>query len=241
MILSPLIYLVLASLAPLAYSQNINYDLAHNATSLSGTWSSGSRNVMTGAGFANPANASFIYPKTTGISYSFTDDGWYEIARYRFNGNGSEPTCITGVIGWVHGKYTLNSNGSITMVPLGDGYQQIQDPCAAVSNFVENYNITETYKQWRIFQDPVAGYKLHLFQFDGAPLAPQFQVSPSPNMLPTQLLRNVPTAAAGNGVKPPARRSLEKKSNDAVVSYQLAIGLAATAGMISLSIASLLL
>lgn len=122
-----------------------------------------------------------------------TDDGFYEIARYRFVSNGSEPTCITGVIGWVHGTYDLLANGSIVMTPFGDGYQQIQDPCAAVSNFVEVYNDTELYQSWRIFQDPVTGYKLHLFQFDGSPVAPQFQVSVTPNMLPTQLLRNVTT------------------------------------------------
>lgn len=80
------------------------------------------------------------------------------------------------------------------MTPFGDGYQQIQDPCAAVSNFVEVYNETELYQSWRIFQDPVTGYKLHLFQFDGSPVAPQFQVSVAPNMLPTQLLRNVTPA-----------------------------------------------
>jgi len=192
MILTHFADVLFATLAPLARSQDaaIVYDSIHNATSIAGTWSSGSKAVVTGSGFANPANMTFTYPKTTGISYSFTDDGFYEIARYRFNGNGSEPTCITGVIGWVHGTYTLNSNGSISMVPLGDGFQQVQDPCAAVSNFVEAYNLTEYYAQWRIFQDPVAGPKLHLFQFDGSPLAPQFQVSPEPNMLPTTKLRN---------------------------------------------------
>ncbi|KAG6909279.1 hypothetical protein DXG01_001223 [Tephrocybe rancida] len=244
MIFTPFICLVLASLAPSAYSQDIIYNAEHNATTIVGTWSSGSKNVMTGAGFANPANQSFTYPKTTGVSYSFSDDGFYEIARYRFNGNGSEPTCITGVIGWVHGHYSLNSNGSITMVPLGDGYQQVQDPCAAVSNFIEDYNITETYVQWRIFQDPTTGYKLHLFQFDGAPLAPQFQVSTTPNMLPTTLLRNLPTTtttSAGNGVKTQARRSLlQKKSNDAPASH-LAVAVAATAGMVTMSVAALLL
>jgi hypothetical protein len=88
------------------------------------------------------------------------------------------------------------------MVPFGDGFQQIQDPCAAQSNFVETYNNTELYVMYQIFQDPSTGYKLHLFQFDGSPLAPQFQVSATPNMLPTQLLRNVsavapPTTSAG--------------------------------------------
>lgn len=109
---------------------------------------------------------------------------------------GSDPTCITGVITWVHGQYTLQPNGSITMIPLGDGFQQVQDPCAAISNFIQLYNETEIYQSWRIFQDPQAGYKLHLFQFDGSPVAPQFQVSTTPKMLPTQALRNVPAADA---------------------------------------------
>jgi hypothetical protein len=93
---------------------------------------------------------------------------------------------------WVHGTYDLLSNGSILLYPNGDGYQQIQDPCAPVSNFIENYNDTELYQSWRIFYDNDTGdIKLHLFQFDGSPLAPQFRVSATPNMLPTTQLRNV--------------------------------------------------
>ncbi|TFK74723.1 hypothetical protein BDN72DRAFT_628457 [Pluteus cervinus] len=206
MILSPLLCLVLAFLAPLINAQAIVYDAIHNATSLVGTWSSGSRAVSTGPGFANPANQTFNYPTNTGISYSFTGDGFYEIARYRFNGNGSNPTCIIGVIGWVHGTYDLLANGSIVMTPFGDGYQQVQNPCAAVSNFIENYNLTELYQSWRIFQDPVDGFKLHLFQFDGAPLAPQFQLSSTPVMLPTQPLRNVTPPNSGT-------TQLNKRSN----------------------------
>ena len=80
------------------------------------------------------------------------------------------------------------------MTPFGDGYQQVQDPCAAVSNQFENFNYTELYQSWRIFTDPTDGYKLHLFEFDGTPVAPQFQVSASPNMLPTEMLRNVTAA-----------------------------------------------
>lgn len=190
MILTPLIGLVLAAVPTLG-----QLSASAAAATLPGTWSSGSMAVVTGAGFANPANESFRYPKTTGISYSFTSDGFYEIARYRFVSNGTVPQCVTGVINWAHGKYTLQPNGSITMVPLGDGFQQIQDPCAAQSNFVENYNDTELYVLWQIFQDPLTGYKLHLFQYDGSPLAPQFQVSASPNMLPTRPLRNVSSAA----------------------------------------------
>jgi len=184
--------LLLVFLATGSRAQDIVYDAEHNATTIVGTWSSGSKAVKTGSGFANPANQSFNYPRTTGVSYSFSDDGFYEISRYRFNGNGSEPTCITGIIGWVHGHYALLGNGSIVTTPLGDGYQQIQDPCAAVSNFIEPYNHTELYQSWRIFQDPqTLDFKLHLFMFDGSPVAPQFLLSATPNMLPHQLLRNV--------------------------------------------------
>jgi len=199
MVFLPVLSVLVSSLPLLALAQGdqtpIVYDSIHNATVITGTWSSGSMHVQTGPGFANPANETFTYPSTTGISYSFTDDGFYEIARYRFNSNGSQPTCITGVLNWVHGNYDLLANGSIVMTPLGDGFQQIQDPCAAQSNFIQDYNDTELYLSWRIFTDPVAGYKLHLFQFDGSPLNPQFQVSASPQMLPTQLLRNVTPAA----------------------------------------------
>lgn len=38
--------------------------------------------------------------------------------------------------------------------------------------------------------DPTDGPKLHLFEFDGTPVAPLFQTSTTPNMLPTQKLRN---------------------------------------------------
>lgn len=91
------------------------------------------------------------------------------------------------------------------MTPFGDGYQQIQDPCAAISNFIENYNYTELYVLWNIYQDPVKGYTLQLYQFDGSPLPPQYLVSTSPNMLPTQSLRNV-TAAKTSTV---AKRDLQ--------------------------------
>jgi len=234
MIITPCIWLVLASLAPSVLTQNIVYDSIHNATPIIGTWSSGSKSVVTGAGFANPANMSFNYPPVTGISYSFTDDGFYEIARYRFNGNGSEPTCITGVINWVHGTYELNSNGSITMTPLGDGYQQVQDPCAAVSNFVENLNITEFYTQWRIFTDPTYGPKLHLFQYDGAPLAPQFQVSTTPNMLPTQPLRNVTPPMTGS-----LAVSFLGVNNSAPDARRCTAAVLGAAGLVVLSVASI--
>lgn len=138
---------------------------------------------------------------------------------------------------WVHGTYNLLPNGSITMVTFGDGYQQIQDPCAAVSNFIENYNFTELYVQWRIFLDPTDGPKLHLFQFDGSPVAPQFQLSATPNMLPTQLLRNVTTVAS---VQTQSRRSLLKRSAGERILSPSALG-ALTISLVTAGAASLLL
>jgi len=226
MIITPIAAFLFFSTATLA--QQVVLDAIHNATSLTGTWSSGSRHVLTGPSFANPAKQTFNYPPTTGLSYSFTDNGFYEISRYRFIGNGTQPACIVGVIGWVHGRYTLNANGSITMTPFGDGFQQIQDPCAAVSNFIELYNQTEHYTSWRIFTDPVDGYKLHLFQYDGAPVPPQFQVSTQPNMLPTQLLRNVsaPGLTSQNRVVAPLSGAGRRWSaSDAGSSAALAVAL----------------
>ncbi|KAG7088956.1 hypothetical protein E1B28_012901 [Marasmius oreades] len=177
----------------------INLDAVHNATSIAGHWSTGSRAVKTGPDFANPSNMSFKYPKVTGEAYSFTDDGWFEISRYRMVSNGSEPNCITAVMYWTHGQYVILPNGTINTFPNGDGYQQIQDPCAPVSNILENINNNETFPLWRIFQDASQGFKLHLIRFDGTPVAPLFQVSTAPNMLPRQKLRDAPVAPAGTG------------------------------------------
>lgn len=174
-------------------------DAAHNATSLVGAWSSGSRAVKTGADFANPANMSFNYPKVTGEAYSFTGDGHFEISRYRMVSNAAEPNCIKAVMYWTHGTYEILANGTINTKANGDGYQLIQDPCTPVSNILEVFNTNETFPIWKIFSDVSQGFKLHLFRYDGSPVAPLFQVSTSPIMLPTERLRDSPDAPAGSG------------------------------------------
>jgi len=208
-ILAPLVALVLAAVPALAQDGPVN-----NATGLAGTWATGSQKVLTGSGFANPANLSFTYPKVTGYSFSFTDDLFFEEARYRFIGNGSEPSCITGVIGWTHGTYQVLSNGSIILNAIADGYQQVQDSCAAVSNFIEDYHQPELYQHWQVFQDPqTLGYKLHLFAFDGTPLPPLFQVSTTPTMLPTTLLRNITNGTtSSDSTSTVTSRDLSKRS-----------------------------
>lgn len=137
---------------------------------------------------------------------------------------------------WVHGTYELLGNGSIVMTPFGDGFQQIENPCAAVTdNFIEIYNDTELYQSWRIFMDPVDGPKLHLFMFDGSPVPPQFQLSATPNMLPTQPLRNVTPPA----VPAAQKRSLQKRNAGerpwtpaGVFALSVSLGTAAVASLI---------
>lgn len=74
----------------------------------------------------------------------------------------------------MHGNYTLNTNGSISMFPFLDGFQQIQDPCATESIIIDpSYNYTELYRGWQITQDPVKGPQLLLYEADGTPVAPQ--------------------------------------------------------------------
>jgi len=222
--LTPVVAFLLASV-PLYVNAQIS--------SLYGTWSSGSMNVVTGSGFANPANESFTYPNTTGISYSFASansagETWYEIARYRFTSNGSQPNCITAVMNWVHGIYAMQTNGSLVLTPNGDGYQQIQDPCAAVSDFIENYNDTELIPNyWYAYTDSTLGPAIQLYAFDGTPLAPQYVVSTTPNMLPTQQLRNVTAATT----------VLSRRGNSAVKMIMGDWTLASTAATVVLAVA----
>ncbi|KAJ7284709.1 chaperone for protein-folding within the ER, fungal-domain-containing protein [Mycena rebaudengoi] len=169
-----------------------DYTAAHNVTPIIGTWSSGSQRVIPGEGFANPAKQSFIYPTTAGVGYSFSADGWYELARYRFASNASDPNCISGTVLWAHGHYTLVSNGSIVLTPVGDGYQQVQAQCRGTSTWIQNYNFTELMTHWNIISDVLTGLpKLLLYQYDGAPVAPLFRVSTDPIMLPKKVLRNL--------------------------------------------------
>ena len=112
---------------------------------------------------------------------------------------------------WAHGTFTYNTNGSLSFYPFGDGFQQIQGACLANSDFIEPYNNTELYQSWQIFVDAIDGPKLHMFQFDGAPVTPMFLYSQTPLMLPTQPLRNTSSSTkvarrAVTNVAPPIPR-----------------------------------
>ena len=111
------------------------------------------------------------------------------ISSSRFQSNGSQPNCIVGVVLWQHGKYQFLSNGSIVANPIPiDGRMQVQDPCAAKSNVIMQFNTSVLFQSWSIFQDVQRGPKLQLYRFDGAPLHPMYRIADPPNMLPTQTL-----------------------------------------------------
>lgn len=79
----------------------------------------------------------------------------------------------------------------------------MQDMCAAKSNIIQQFNQTTLFANWNIYQDTSKGYKLQLYRFDGAPLSPMYQVSTTPNMLPTEILTNTTattTPATANNV-----------------------------------------
>ncbi|KZV61781.1 hypothetical protein PENSPDRAFT_592351 [Peniophora sp. CONT] len=205
----------LAVLAATANAQDIKFDSEHNATTIIGSWASGSRNVTTGSGFADPTQMTFTYPAVSGVAYAFSEDYYYELSRYRFISNGSRPDCVTGTLVWAHGKYDLLNNGSIVLTPLGDGYQQVQSACEDGTNIIQDYNYTELFQSWRIFMDPTDGPKLHLFEFDGTPVAPLFQTSTTPVMLPTEKLRNT-TSSSGTTVLNNNRSFMESCGEDVV-------------------------
>ena len=226
----------------------IVYDSTHNATPITGTWSTGSGAVQTGPvsfpfkllcpcfflltvltkGVCKPPKLLLHLPKDywpivllvsslplarklahVSCPHS-TDDGYFEQAEYRFSSNASDPHCITGVVTFQHGTYELLSNGSILLNPFSaDGRQQVQDPCAAVSNQINQWSATVLFQQWRIFPLPTGGNHLNLYEFDGSPVAPMNLVANPPNMLPTQVLTKNVSAAS------PSKRAIgiEARSN----------------------------
>ena len=165
------------------------------AESLHGTWSSKSNQVFTGPGFYDPIDELLIEPSLPGISYSFTEDGYFEEATYQVKGNPKDPSCPVAAVIFQHGTYNISDNGTLVLTPIRvDGRQLLSEPCVdkGVSTY-SRYNQTETFKSFTVTIDPYHGqYKLQLFQFDGSPVQPLYLAYRPPMMLPTETLN--PTA-----------------------------------------------
>ncbi|KAI9799492.1 MAG: Reversal of tor2 lethality [Piccolia ochrophora] len=182
---------------------------------LVGTWTTKSRKVLTGPGFYDPIHDKLIEPSLTGISYSFTADGFYEEAHYRALANPADPKCPRGIMQFQHGQYALNAAGSLKLRPFAvDGRQLMSDPCKYSESVYTRYNQTETFKKYEVITDEYNNMlRLNLFKYDGAPMNPMWLAYRPPQMLPTKTLN--PTAQATGGEKAKststnkAKRSLE--------------------------------
>lgn len=119
-------------------------------------------------GFYDPVNEKFTEPQHPGISYSFTEDGYFESAYFRAIANrtlstglynwknsmlicflrtAQQPQCPKGIIQWQHGRYTLAANGRLTLTPFGvDGRQLFSDPCIHSSAILTRYSQSEEFE-----------------------------------------------------------------------------------------------
>ncbi|KAI9746213.1 MAG: Reversal of tor2 lethality [Claussenomyces sp. TS43310] len=180
---------------------------------LVGTWTTKSAKVLTGPGFYNPVNDSFIEPAMTGISYSFTADGFYEEAYYRAISNPTTPSCPQAILQFQHGTFTANADGSLKMTPFAvDGRQLLSSPCDGTTSMYTRYNQTETMQKWQVYVDTYKGVKrLDLYEFDGSLMNPMYLAHTPPQMLPTITMN--PTAAATSS---PSSTAKAKRGLDAL-------------------------
>ncbi|KAJ5466659.1 Protein r.t1.c1 [Penicillium diatomitis] len=184
---------------------------------LVGTWTTKSHNVLTGPGFYDPLRDRFLEPNLTGISYSFSADGYYEQALYRALANPTEPSCPTGMMQWQHGSYVLLANGSLILTPIAvDGRQLLSEPCKKDTSTYIRYNNTELVKAFAVQVDPYHGVRrLDLTQGDGKIMQPMYLAYTTPKMLPTTTLNPAP------GSHSRKKRDLSVSSIHLVVKEQL--------------------
>ncbi|KAL4957207.1 chaperone for protein-folding within the ER, fungal-domain-containing protein [Aspergillus filifer] len=171
---------------------------ARNAADLVGTWTTKSRQVSTGPGFYDPVEDKFIEPKLPGVSFSFTEDGYFEEAFYRAVANPTNPECPKGIMQWQHGTYIVNADGSLHLTPIAsDGRQLLSDPCESSKGMYTRYNQTEKYDSFTIAIDPYyESTRLDLYSFDGSPMIPMYLVYRPPEMLPTGPLNPIKSMKA---------------------------------------------
>ncbi|SNX83742.1 related to ROT1 - molecular chaperone in the endoplasmic reticulum [Melanopsichium pennsylvanicum] len=159
---------------------------------LQGTWSSGSGKVVTGSGFFNPRTRSFIAPTVPGQAYSFTRDGYWELAKYRVTPNPRKPECITSQLIWQHGTYFLHSNGTLQLYPITrEGAQLLTSSCSGASLPEEMYDVAEEYTMvdtWVDLHHGLTSAALRLTDAWGNRSPSLWKIYDPPMMLPTEPL-----------------------------------------------------
>lgn len=96
-----------------------------------------------------------------------------------------------------HGTYTVSSNGSISLDPIGvDGRQLLSDPCHNANAVYTRYRQPERFKSYEVLTDAYSkARRLNLFAFDGAPLNAMYLAYQPPQMLPTVTLNPTSTSS----------------------------------------------
>ncbi|KAH3667075.1 hypothetical protein WICMUC_005422 [Wickerhamomyces mucosus] len=196
--------------------------------SIEGTWSSKSNTVFTGPGFFDPVDELLIEPALPGISYSFTDDGYFEQAIYQVTSNPKNHSCAAAALIYQHGTYEIFDNGSISLTPFTvDGRQLLSKPCDddGISSYTR-YEQQEFFKSYSVEVDPYYGrYKLNLFAFDGSVIQPLYLAYRPPLMLPTETLNPTSTndvtqassTSSSNKLRKRIKRSLENKGRTTAI------------------------
>lgn len=188
-----------------------------------GTWTSKSNAVFTGPGFYDPVDELLIEPALTGISYSFTEDGFFEEALYQVTPNSQNHSCATAALIFQHGTYKVASSGKLTLTPFAvDGRQLLSEPCSdnGVSTY-SRYNQTEIFKGFSIYVDSYHGrYRLNLVESNGEYLRPLYLAYRPPQMLPTMTLNptdspdSTTVVGTGGGSSSTASASAAKVKRD---------------------------
>ncbi|PGH00904.1 hypothetical protein GX51_05568 [Blastomyces parvus] len=158
---------------------------------LIGTWTTKSKKVLTGRGFYDPETDRLKEPSRTGISYSFSDDGFYEEAYFRAIPDPAMPECPRGIMQFQHGTYRVEPNGSLILTPFSsDGRQLISNPCSSKGGArYYRYIQPELFQRYEVLIDPYHKIqRLNLFRFDGSPMHPMYLAVRPPQMLPTHTL-----------------------------------------------------
>ncbi|KAG0679372.1 hypothetical protein C6P42_000161 [Pichia californica] len=155
------------------------------------------------------AAALLIEPALPGISYSFTEDGYWEEAIYQVTSNPKNHSCAAAVLIFQHGTYTKDDNGTLTLTPFDiDGRQLLSQPCddGGVSLY-SRYNQTEVFKAYQVYVDGYHGrWRIDLIKSNGAYLQPLYLAFQPPQMLPTITMNPTASASATNSANKLVRR-----------------------------------
>lgn len=188
----------------------INPDLVSD--SIVGTWSSKANTVFTGPGFYDPVDELLIEPALPGISYSFTEDGFWEEAIYQVTPNPQNHSCPAAILIFQHGTYTKADNGTLTLTPFEiDGRQLLSQPCndSGISMY-SRYSQKEVFKAYQVYVDPYHGrWRIDLIKSDGSYMQPLYLAYQPPQMLPTITMNPVATGDAASN----KQRELEKREH----------------------------